>query len=89
MHSTMQEWATEVVPEARAAVVSLFAGALFLGSGLATALLGPLAAGERWGALFGAAVALVAVFGVVATAARAAYARRAPVAAAAGEAPVP
>jgi hypothetical protein len=28
MHSTLQTWATEVVPEARATVISLFAAAL-------------------------------------------------------------
>jgi hypothetical protein len=35
MHSTLQTWATEVVPEARATVISFFAAALFAGSGLA------------------------------------------------------
>lgn len=37
MHSTMQKWATEVVPEARATTVSLFASSLFLGSAVGTA----------------------------------------------------
>ena len=35
MHSSLQTWATEVLPEARATVVSLFAGSLFVGSALA------------------------------------------------------
>ena len=35
MHSSLQTWATEVLPDARAAVVSLFAGSLFVGSALA------------------------------------------------------
>ena len=52
MHSTMQAWATEAVPGARAAMVSLFAGALFLGSGGATAALAPLAGADRWGVMF-------------------------------------
>ena len=39
MHSTLQTWATEVVPAARATVVSLFAGALFAGSAAGAALL--------------------------------------------------
>ncbi len=70
MHSTMQTWATEAVPQARAATVSLFAGALFVGSGVATAALAGLAAGERWLLLFGVGVVLAAVFGVGAVAAR-------------------
>lgn len=37
MHSTMQKWATEVTPDARATTVSLFASALFLGSAAWTA----------------------------------------------------
>ena len=32
MHSSLQTWATEVLPGARATVVSLFAGSLFVGS---------------------------------------------------------
>jgi MFS family permease len=43
IHSTLQTWATEVLPEARATVVSFFAGAVFAGSGVATALAAPLA----------------------------------------------
>lgn len=70
MHSTMQAWATEAVPGARAAMVSLFAGALFLGSGLATAVLAPPAGEGRWGLMFGGAAALAAVFGVVAAVSR-------------------
>jgi MFS family permease len=68
MHSTMQAWATEAVPGARAAMVSLFAGALFLGSGGATAALAPLAGDQRWGAMFGGAAVLAACFGVAAAA---------------------
>lgn len=75
MHSTMQAWATEAVPGARAATVSLFAGALFVGSGAATALLAPLAGDLRWMPLFSVGVVLAAVFGVAAVAGRAVYAR--------------
>ena len=70
MHSTMQAWATEAVPGARAAMVSLFAGALFLGSGTATALLAPLAGAQRWGVMFAGAAALAAAFGFVAAVSR-------------------
>jgi MFS family permease len=70
MHSTMQAWATEAVPGARAAMVSLFAGALFLGSGGATAVLAPLAGDGRWGVMFGGAAALAAAFGLAAATSR-------------------
>ncbi|MDP9498204.1 MAG: MFS transporter [Actinomycetota bacterium] len=75
MHSTMQTWATEVVPQARAATVSLFAAALFVGSGTVTAALAPLAGALRWGALFSVGVVVAAAFGVVAVLARQRYAR--------------
>ena len=67
MHSTMQAWATEVVPEARATLVSLFAASLFVGSGVATAALAPLAGALRWGPLFAVGVALSATYGLTAT----------------------
>jgi len=35
MHSSLQTWATEVLPTARATIVSLFAGSLFVGSAVA------------------------------------------------------
>lgn len=76
MHSTMQAWATEVVPQARATVVSLFAAALFVGSGIATAGLAPLAGDLRWGPLFAVGVALSAAFGVAATFATARFGSR-------------
>ena len=60
MHSTLQTWATEVVPEARATVVSLFAAALFAGSGVATMATAPLAEAGSFDLLF-ALAALVAV----------------------------
>ncbi|GGL00105.1 MFS transporter [Mangrovihabitans endophyticus] len=71
MHSSLQTWATEVLPSARATVVSGFAGALFAGSALSSALVaGPAEAG-RYGAAF-AALAIVAVpLGIGATLARA------------------
>jgi predicted MFS family arabinose efflux permease len=47
MHSSLQTWATEVLPGARATVVSLFAGSLFIGSALAAVAVAGLAdAGE-------------------------------------------
>jgi predicted MFS family arabinose efflux permease len=52
MHSTLQTWATEVVPEARATVISLFAAALFAGSAVATMAAAPLAETGSFNVLF-------------------------------------
>jgi predicted MFS family arabinose efflux permease len=53
MHSSLQTWATQVLPGARAAMVSLFAGALFAGSAVASAVVaGPVGA-DRFGVVFG------------------------------------
>ena len=60
MHSTLQTWATEVVPEARATVISFFAAALFVGSGIATTAAAPLAETGSYRTLF-AIAAFVAV----------------------------
>lgn len=52
MHSSLQTWATQVLPGARATIVSLFAGSLFAGSAIASAVIaGPAGAGE-FGAVF-------------------------------------
>lgn len=58
LHSTLQTWATEVVPGARAMAVSLFAGSLFAGSAAASALAGGLAGHGRYRVIF--LVALIA-----------------------------
>jgi predicted MFS family arabinose efflux permease len=60
MHSTLQTWATEVVPEARATVISLFVAALFAGSGVVAMAAAPLAEAGSFGQLF-ALAALVAI----------------------------
>ena len=73
MNSTMQAWATEAVPEARAAMVSMFVASVFAGSGLGTAALGPLAAAGRWSQLFLVGVLLAVVFAVSAPLARARF----------------
>ena len=78
MHSTMQAWATEVVPSARAVMVSLFAAMLFVGSGAATAALAPWAGQFRWTPLYASGVVLAALFGVAAVVSRAAYGRLPP-----------
>jgi predicted MFS family arabinose efflux permease len=73
MHSTLQTWATEVVPEARATVISLFAAALFAGSGVAAIAAAPLAEAGSFRLLF-ALGALVAIpLGIFAGLARRSY----------------
>jgi predicted MFS family arabinose efflux permease len=75
MHSTLQTWATEVLPEARATVVSFFAGAVFAGSGVATAAAAPLAEAGSFGPLFAVAALSAIPLGLVGSAARLSYDR--------------
>lgn len=66
MHSTLQTWATDVVPEARATVISLFAAALFAGSGVATMAAAPLAEAGSFDLLFALAALVAVPLGLVA-----------------------
>jgi predicted MFS family arabinose efflux permease len=75
MHSSLQTWATEVLPPARATVVSAFAGALFLGSAVAAVLVGNLAEAHRYAEIFGWATALAIPLGLFATAGRTRWTR--------------
>jgi hypothetical protein len=71
MHSSLQTWATSVLPDARAAMVSLFAGALFAGSALASAAVaGPAGAGQ-FSAIFGWLAALAVPLALLGTVGRA------------------
>jgi len=74
MHSTLQTWATEVVPQARATVISLFAAALFVGSGVATTVAAPLAEAGSFGMLFATAAVVAVPLGLFAALARWRYA---------------
>jgi predicted MFS family arabinose efflux permease len=61
-HSTLQTYATDLLPRARATAMSVFAFSLFTGSGL-----GPMAAGAvfsafGWDALLGSVTAAMAIF---------------------------
>jgi predicted MFS family arabinose efflux permease len=76
MHSTLQTWATEVVPEARATVISFFAAALFVGSGLATTAAAPLAEERAFGILFALAALVALPLGILGGLARRRYARK-------------
>jgi predicted MFS family arabinose efflux permease len=71
LHSTLQTWATEVAPDLRATAVSLFAAALFTGGAVGTALVGPLADGGEFAAVFLIGVAITVVLGTCAAIARA------------------
>lgn len=75
LHSTLQAWATQVVPTERATTVALFATMLFLGSGLGTALAaGPAGAGA-YPELFRVGLATAIPLAVAVVVARARYAR--------------
>lgn len=51
-HSSLQTWATAVLPRARGTVVALFAGCLFAGSALGTSVGGSLGDKDQWTLLF-------------------------------------
>lgn len=76
MHSSLQTWATEVLPDVRATIVSLFAGALFVGSSVAAVLVSDLAEQERYRVIFLAAALVTLPLGVAAAGGRARWRRR-------------
>ena len=76
-HTTLQTWATDVVPKARATMISFFATALFVGSALGTQAAAPLAAQDRYGLLFAIAALIAFPLGLVGAFGRWRYARRA------------
>ncbi len=76
MHSTLQTWATEVVPEARATVISFFAAALFVGSGLVANAAAPLAERGAFDIIFVLAALVALPLGVLGGLARRRYARK-------------
>ncbi|MDN5917000.1 MAG: MFS transporter [Pseudonocardia sp.] len=75
LHSTLQTWATQVVPQARASAVALFAAVLFLGSAAGTALAAPLADAGMFGSLFRAALVVAVPLVLTAALARWRYGR--------------
>jgi predicted MFS family arabinose efflux permease len=77
MHSSLQTWATEVLPPARATVVSLFAGALFCGSALAAVAVADLADAGRYRTIYLLAGLLAVPLGLVAVRGRARWRRAA------------
>ena len=75
MHSSLQTWATEVAPAARATVVSLFAGSLFVGSALAAILVAGLADAGRYWVIYLLGAMLTVPLGTAATLGRARWQR--------------
>lgn len=75
MHSSLQTWATEVLPAARATVVSLFAGSLFLGSAAAAVLVSGLAEAARYQEIFVLAAVTTVPLAILATWGRATWLR--------------
>ena len=76
MHSTLQTWATEVVPDARAAVMSLFAASLFIGSAAAAAATAAPAEAGAYGGVFLLAAVVAVPLAVLATRSRARWSAR-------------
>jgi predicted MFS family arabinose efflux permease len=78
LHTTLQSWATEVVPGERATMVALFAAVLFLGGSVGTAVLAPLADAGAFETVFRAALAVSVPLAVAAALARRRYGDRGP-----------
>ena len=76
MHSSMQGWATDVAPQARATTVSLFAASLFLGGSLGNFATASLAETGNYAAIFGYGLLLSAVLTAAATIGHATWKRR-------------
>ncbi|MET8866382.1 MFS transporter [Nonomuraea sp. NPDC004580] len=73
LHSSLQTWATSVVPEARGTAIAFFACALFVGSAVASWAAGPLAEDGRYALLFGLAAAAAVPLTAVAVLSRRRY----------------
>lgn len=75
LHSSLQTWATEVLPGARATVVSLFASSLFVGSAAAAALVAGWAGAGRYSLIYAICGGLVIPLGATAAWARSRWQR--------------
>jgi len=73
MHTGLQSWATQVVPKARGMAVAFFAGAVFAGSAVSSALAGALAEAGRWTVIFGTGAAVAVALTIMAAAGLARY----------------
>jgi predicted MFS family arabinose efflux permease len=70
LHTSLQTWATEVVPQARSLVVACFAGCLFAGSSVAALTLAGLLDSGRFSVIFAVAAVLAAALTAVAAPSR-------------------
>ncbi|MCY1157902.1 MAG: transporter [Citricoccus sp.] len=75
LHTSLQAWATEVLPALRGTAVALFAASLFAGSAVGTLAAGPFADAGQWSGLFGVTAAVAVVLVVAAVAGRRAHLR--------------
>ena len=75
LHSTLQAWATEVAPDARATTISFFAAALFVGGAAAAIVFAPLAGAGAYSTLFTIAAAIALPLAVLAALGRERYIR--------------
>jgi MFS family permease len=66
LHSSLQTWATEVLPAARPTIVALFAGSLFCGSALTAVAVAGLTDAGRYDTIFLLAAVGTVPFGLVA-----------------------
>jgi predicted MFS family arabinose efflux permease len=85
LHSTLQMWATQVYPQARAVTVALFASAIFVGGAVASAAAAPLADDGDFSLIFAMAAGGAVLLAVLGTALRARYVAARHPAAVAGE----
>ncbi|GAA1407632.1 hypothetical protein AUR04nite_14280 [Glutamicibacter uratoxydans] len=76
MHSSMQGWATDITPEARATTVSLFVFALFFGASSITYLTAGLAAQADYARIFTIGLAISLALVVIACTSHAAWAKK-------------
>lgn len=76
MHSSMQGWATDIAPEARATTVSFFVFSLFFGASVMTYLTADLAANADYNQIFGIGMVISILLVILACAAHAAWARK-------------
>jgi predicted MFS family arabinose efflux permease len=67
MHSTLQTWVTEVVPQARATAVSLFASLLFTGGAVASAVGAGFVEDGRFASIHLVGLAVMVLLGAGAT----------------------
>ncbi|HVL98688.1 MAG TPA: MFS transporter [Egibacteraceae bacterium] len=84
LHSTLQTWATEVVPEARGTAVTLFVTSVFTGAAIGTAAVRGLVDAQRFSAVFLVAAGLTVPVTLVGAWARRRYGETAAVLGAGG-----